>query len=127
MRRIILLAGALVLLGGSLAIGSAQTRDKRPTPVLASGEFRSEPLTPLERKFLAHARAEGEVIERQTRPPQGANARGLILSRGIARRIQKLKTSQTKDLRDYSLDFSPSGSIHAKSREEENNQCRTMY
>lgn len=51
---------------------------------------------------------------------------GLILSRGIARRIQKLKTSQTKDLRDYSLDFSPSGSIHAKSREEENNQCRTM-
>ena len=52
---------------------------------------------------------------------------GLILSRGIARRIQKLKTSQTKDLRDYSLDFPPSGSIHAKSREEENNQCRTMY
>lgn len=84
MRRIILLAGALVLLGGSLAIGSAQTRDKRPTPVLASGEFRSEPLTPFERKFLAHARAEGEVIERQTRPPQGANARGLILSRGDA-------------------------------------------
>lgn len=55
------------------------------------------------------------------------NEIGLILSRGIARRVQKLKSSQTKDMRDYSLDFSPSGSIHAKSRDEENNQCKTMY
>ncbi|MGD9650272.1 MAG: hypothetical protein AB7G80_02220 [Dongiaceae bacterium] len=46
---------------------------------------------------------------------------GLILSRGIARRQQKLKSSQTKDMRDYSLDFPPAGSIHAKNREEENN------
>lgn len=52
---------------------------------------------------------------------------GLILSRGIARRIQKLKTSQTRDMTDYSLDLEPEGSIHVKSETTRNNQCRTMY
>ena len=47
---------------------------------------------------------------------------GLILSRGIARRLRKLKPEKPNDMRDNSLDFSPSGSIHAKSRKERNNQ-----
>ena len=43
---------------------------------------------------------------------------GLILSRGIIRRLQKLKTA---DKRDYSLDFRLPGSIHGKSQNEGNN------
>lgn len=48
---------------------------------------------------------------------------GLILSRGIIRRLQKLKTA---DKRDYSLDFRESGSIHGQNQKEENSQCKTM-
>lgn len=47
---------------------------------------------------------------------------GLILSRGIARRIEKLKSEKSKDERDYSLDLEPTRSIHGCERIERNNQ-----
>ena len=47
---------------------------------------------------------------------------GIILSRGIARRVQKLKSSQINDMRDYSLDLEAAGSIHGQKRKEQNNQ-----
>ena len=46
---------------------------------------------------------------------------GIILSRGIARRVQKLKSSQINDMRDYSLDLEAAGSIHGQKRKEKNN------
>ncbi len=52
---------------------------------------------------------------------------GLILSRGVARRLQKLKSSQINDMRDYSLDLEATGSIHGQKRKEQNNQCKTTY
>jgi hypothetical protein len=46
---------------------------------------------------------------------------GLILSRAIARRAEKLKSENTKDMRDYSLDLEAAGSIHGQKRKEKNN------
>ncbi len=46
---------------------------------------------------------------------------GLILSRAIARRAEKLKSDKTKDIRDYSLDLEAAGSIHGQKRKEQNN------
>lgn len=48
----------------------------------------------------------------------------LILSRGLVRRHQKLKS---ENMTDYSLDLEPEGSIHGKSETERNNQCKTTY
>lgn len=45
------------------------------------------------------------------------NEVGLILSRGIARRLQKLKPT---DQRDYSLDFREPGSIHGQNQQKGN-------
>lgn len=47
---------------------------------------------------------------------------GLILGRAIARRAEKLKSENTKDMRDYSLDLEAAGSIHGQKRKEQNSQ-----
>ncbi len=49
------------------------------------------------------------------------NEVALILSRGITRRLIKLKTSNSKDMRENSLDFTASGSIHGQNPEKGEN------
>jgi hypothetical protein len=46
---------------------------------------------------------------------------GLILSRAITRRAEKLESQKIKDMRDYSLDLEAAGSIHGQKRKEQNN------
>lgn len=55
------------------------------------------------------------------------NEIGLILSRGIVCRLNKLKTNNSKDMRENSLDFREPGSIHGHITEGENRPCKTMY
>lgn len=47
------------------------------------------------------------------------NEVSLILSRGIVRRLNKLKVNNSNDMRENSLDFTPPGSIHGQTQEKE--------
>jgi hypothetical protein len=83
------------LAAGALAMAALAA--PAPAQQASSGmtEFRSEPLTPFEKRMLDRARSSGEVHENEAPPPAGDNARGLILKGGQAA-IVNLKVRERK-------------------------------